>query len=110
MLFGSEILEQSMGLPATLLRFAGASLFPFAALLIYLAMKKNVSLPTTWAVIILNALWVFDSILLLLIGWIDPTVLGTAFVIFQAAGVALFASLEYVGLRKSLPYFGQTTD
>jgi hypothetical protein len=41
LLFGSEILEQSMGLPATLLRFAGASLFPFAALLILSRNEKE---------------------------------------------------------------------
>jgi hypothetical protein len=54
-----------------------------------------------WAVIVLNALWTVDSILLLLSGWIEPTELGYGFVIFQAFGVAMFAGLEYFGLRRS---------
>ncbi|MBA3713775.1 MAG: hypothetical protein H0W76_15180 [Pyrinomonadaceae bacterium] len=34
-------------------------------------------------------------------GWVEPPGLGYAFVIFQAYGVAMFAALEYLGLRKS---------
>lgn len=38
---------------------------------------------------------------LLLIGnWVAPTMLGYAFVIGQAAAVALFAELQYVGLKR----------
>ncbi len=101
LLLGSGVLEQFLGLPAELSRYAGVSLLPFAALLIYLAARENLSPPAVWAVIVLNALWTVDSILLLLSGWIEPTELGYAFVIFQAFGVAMFAALEYFGLRKS---------
>jgi len=101
MMLGSGVLEQFLGLPAGLSRYAGVSLLPFAALLVYLATRENLSPPVVWAVIVLNALWTVDSILLLLSGWIEPTGLGSAFVIFQAFGVAIFAALEYLGLRKS---------
>jgi hypothetical protein len=101
MTLGAGLLEQSLGLPAELSRYAGIGLFPFAAFLVYLARRANVSQPVVWAVIVLNALWTADSILLLLSGWIEPTGPGYAFVIFQAFGVAMFAGLEYFGLRKS---------
>jgi len=101
MTFGAGLLEQYLGLPADLSRYAGIGLLPFAAFLVYLAKRANQSQPVLWAVIILNALWTADSILLLLSGWIEPTGLGYAFVIFQAFGVAIFAGLEYFGLRKS---------
>ncbi len=101
MIFGSNLLEQFLGLPTQLSRYAGFSLLPFAALLIYLARRENLSPPAVWAVIVLNALWTVDSILLLLGGWVEPTGLGYAFIIFQAFGVAMFAGLEYLGLRKS---------
>jgi hypothetical protein len=101
MMLGSGLLEQVLGLPAELSRYAGISLLPFAAFLVYLARRTNLSQPVVWAVIVLNALWTADSILLLLTGWIEPTGLGYAFVIFQAFGVAMFAGLEYFGLRKS---------
>ncbi|MBC7933383.1 MAG: hypothetical protein H7Z38_22705 [Rubrivivax sp.] len=98
---GAVRLEQLLGLPAELSRYAGLGLLPFAAFLIYLATRQNLSPSAVWAIIILNALWTVDSILLLLSGWVTPNGLGSAFVIFQAVGVAMFAALEYFGLRKS---------
>jgi len=76
-------------------------LLPFAAFLVYLATRENLSPVAVWTVIILNILWTADSFLLLLSGWAAPTTLGYAFVIFQACGVAIFAALEYFGLRRS---------
>lgn len=98
---GAELLEQFLGLPTQLSRYSGISLFPFAAFLIYLARHENLSPFALWAVIILNALWTIDSFLLLFSGWVEPTGFGYAFVIFQAVGVAIFATLEYFGLRNS---------
>lgn len=94
-------LENMLGVPASLLRYAGLSLLPFAGLVAYLAMRRNLARPAVWAVIALNALWVADSLLLLVGGWVGPTALGYAFVIAQALVVAAFAEFEYVGLRKS---------
>jgi hypothetical protein len=101
MVLGAGALEQSLGLPAVLSRYAGVSLFPFAAFLIYLSRRENLSPPAIWTVIVLNAIWTIGSFLLLLTGWIAPNDLGNAFIAVQALGVAVFACLEYVGLRKS---------
>ncbi|MCI0416525.1 hypothetical protein L0222_27470 [bacterium] len=103
LMLGSSSLQQSLGLSAKLMQYAGISLLPFAAFVIYLATKENAVLSMVWAVILLNALWTIDSIILLLSGWIEPTAIGTAFILFQAFGVAMFAGLEYIGLRKSTP-------
>jgi hypothetical protein len=102
MALGSGPLGEYLGLPAGLLRYSGISLLPFAALLIYLATRENLSSPVVWTVIVLNALWAIQSILLLLTGWVAPTELGSTFVIAQALGVAAFAVLEYVGLKRSV--------
>jgi hypothetical protein len=101
MIFGSGFLEQILGLPAGLLRYAGISLMPFAAFLVYLATRENLSQAIVWTVIVLNVLWTADSLLLLVTGWVAPTELGYAFVIAQALGVAVFAGLECFGLKKS---------
>lgn len=103
LMLGSSSLQQSLGLSAKLMQYAGISLLPFAAFVIYLATEENAVLSMVWAVILLNALWTIDSIILLLSGWIEPTAIGTAFILFQAFGVAMFAGLEYIGLRKSTP-------
>lgn len=102
LLLGAGWLAQFLELPPDLSRLAGASLLPFAALLVYSAGRATLVPAAIWAVILLNVLWVMGSILLLVEGLIEPNSLGVAFVIFQAGGVALFAALEYFGLRQSL--------
>lgn len=101
MAFGASFLEPLLGLPVALLREAGIILLPFAALLIYIATREHLSRRWVWAVVVMNVIWVMDSILLLLSGWVSPTLLGQAFVIGQALVVAVFAELEYFGVRKS---------
>jgi hypothetical protein len=102
MLFGAGLLEGLLGLPPVLLRSAGASLLPFAALLVYAGTRQYASRAMIWAIIAWNAMWAFDSVALLFTGWIAPTGLGIAFISAQALAVALFAQLEYVGLRRSM--------
>jgi hypothetical protein len=101
MLLGAAFLDGLLGLPPALLRYAGASLLPFAALLVHVGTRAYSSRALIWAVIAWNAVWAFDSIALLCTGWLAPTGLGIAFISAQALAVALFADLEYVGLRRS---------
>jgi hypothetical protein len=103
MMAGSTMLESLLGVPATLLRYAGASLLPFAAAVAWLARRESLPNSAVWTVIAVNALWAIDSIVLLFTGWIAPTMLGYAFIVFQAIVVAGLAELQYVGLRRSNP-------
>lgn len=103
MALGAKTLEERLGMPAALLRYAGLGLIPFAALLAYLATRERTSRAGVWAVIEINATWVAASLLLLLSGWIALTGLGSAFVLLQALAVAGLALIQYVGLRKSAP-------
>ncbi|MFY1019834.1 hypothetical protein [Ectopseudomonas khazarica] len=88
-------------LPRLLLLVAGSALLPFAALLVWLSNRPQISRQVVWAVIAVNALWVIDSLLVLLIGWLSPNLFGYAFVIAQALAVALLAELQWFGLRHS---------
>jgi hypothetical protein len=101
-LAGAGMLDSVLGLPAALLRTAGLSLVPFAAFVAYVATRETLPRPAVWAIIALNALWVAESFLLMAGSSLAPTTLGQAFVIAQAAAVALLAELEYVGLRRSV--------
>jgi hypothetical protein len=89
------------GLPAGLLRGAGAVLLPYAAAVAWLALRRSVPPPraAVWAVVAINAAWAADSVGLLLSGWVAPTALGVAFVLAQAAVVAGFAVLQAAGVR-----------
>jgi hypothetical protein len=101
MLAGADLLSAMLGVPAPLLRYAGLILLPFAAMVLYLARHAHLSRAGVRTVIALNVAWVAASILALVAGWIAPTTLGVAFVIFQAVVVAGFAELQYTGLRKA---------
>ena len=52
-------------------------------------------------IVALNVLWVAASIFLLFSEAIAPNMLGIAFVCAQALAVALFAELQFVGLRRA---------
>jgi hypothetical protein len=93
-------LEGLLGLPAALLRWAGVILLPYAAVVGSLAMRARIPARAALAVIGCNAAWVVASLLLLVSGRVDPTPLGTAFVVAQALAVAGLASWQYLGLDR----------
>ena len=88
-------------LPRLLLLVAGSALLPFAAMLVWLANRTEISRQAIWAVIAVNVVWVVDSLLLLVVGWVSPNLFGYAFVIAQALAVALLAELQWFGLKHS---------
>jgi hypothetical protein len=98
-LFGWGVLVDLLGYPAGLLVPVGVSLAGYAAWLRFLATRPAVSRVGARIVIVGNLLWVVASVVLVLAGWFDPTGLGAAFVLLQAAAVAGFAALQYRGLR-----------
>ncbi|HKP60271.1 MAG TPA: hypothetical protein VJV78_26280 [Polyangiales bacterium] len=90
-----------LGLPAGLLQGSGAVLLVVAAFIAFAAKNTPQLRWPVWGVVIGNALWVVESILLLIGGNVQPTALGTAYVIAQAVVVAVLAELEFTGLRRS---------
>ncbi|KYF53049.1 hypothetical protein BE08_00460, partial [Sorangium cellulosum] len=80
MLAGAAPLAGVVGLPEALLRWSGASLLPFAALVAWVGTRERPARAAVLAVVVANALWVIDSVLLLATGWVEPTALGHAFV------------------------------
>lgn len=103
MLTAAGPLGTLLGLPDALLRFSGALLLPYAALLGFLGLRESMPKALAWAVVSGNALWAADSLLLLASGWVHPTSAGTVFVIAQALAVAMYAEFQFVGLRRSSP-------
>jgi hypothetical protein len=101
MALGAGFLTSLLGLPESLLRWAGLLLLPYAAAIAYLGTRERLSRGSVWTVIASNAVWAAASVLLLLSGWVHPSGLGTAFVIFQAVAVAAFAEAQYLGLRRA---------
>ena len=98
---GAGPLSGLLGLPSGLLFWAGIVLLPFAAILVCLGTRARVSRAAAWIVVGGNVFWALASLVLLATGWVAPTMLGYAFTIFQALVVALFAELQYFGIRRS---------
>jgi hypothetical protein len=92
---GAGLLDQPLGLPDGLLRWTGLVLVPFAAGLAWLATRPGVAPEAVRTVVALNVVWAVGTPMLLLTGWVSPTLLGQLFVLAQAAVVAGFAYLEH---------------
>jgi hypothetical protein len=101
LLIGASALDPLLGIPGPLLRYVGVILLPFAACVYFLSMRPPAR-GAILTVVALNGLWVAASLGLLAAGEIAPTALGTTFVVAQAVVVAIFAELQYVGLRRTL--------
>jgi hypothetical protein len=100
---GAGLLEGLLGLPVALMREAGLILIPFVAFVAWVGTRERLAGGAVAAIIAINVLWVVASVCLLLSGLVAPTLLGYAFVIAQAVVVALFAELQYTGLKRSAP-------
>ena len=92
-------LQAMFGLPSPLLRAVGLFLLPFAAGLLLLA-PRSARMPGLVRLIVAgNLLWIAASLVLIAATRLTLTPLGEAFVLGQAAAVALFVYLEVRGLR-----------
>ena len=100
MIAGANLLTGLLGLPVALMREAGLLLVPYVALVAFVGMRPAIPHGAVKAIIALNIAWVAGSIGLLMSGIVAPTVLGYAFVIFQAIVVGVFAELQFIGLRR----------
>lgn len=97
---GAGILSDLLHLPGTLIAGSGAVLLPYAAFVGYLASRSELPAAVVWAVIAVNALWTIDCLILLMSGWVAPNALGAGFILVQALTTAVFAELQYSGLKR----------
>ena len=98
---GGVFLADLTGIPVAVAQPLGLFLVAYAALVGWLASRTALPSAAVWAVILVNAAWVAESFLSLATGFLQPTLLGTAFVAVQALAVGAFAILQIVGVRRS---------
>jgi hypothetical protein len=91
LVIGTAPLSGLLGLPQALLFYSGLVLFPSAALMLIAARK--LSAPLVGVVIAGNAAWVVASVIVAFA--LEPTGLGVAFVLAQAAAVLVLLVLEW---------------
>lgn len=95
-------LAEWLALPAPLLRVTGVVLAIWCAYLLSVLSRARIGRGLAWSVIGVNAAWVVGSLGLLFGGLVAPNALGMTYVAVQAAGVAVFAELQFIGLRRLL--------
>ena len=93
-------LAQLLNLPSMLLAGTGAFLLVYAATVAFVATRDPLPRPLVWLFVIGNLGWALACIALLASGWLHPTGLGMAWVLAQAACVAVLAELQWAGLRR----------
>jgi hypothetical protein len=97
-LTGASLVSGLVGASEPALRGVGGFLVVFAIALLALAARPTMPAPLVRAVVVGNLGWVAASAVAAVL--VPLTVLGTVLVVVQALAVAVFADLEWVGLRR----------
>lgn len=97
---GAGWLQDLLAIQTGVLRGAGVALLGCAAFIGWIASRAQPPRALVWLVIAGNVLWAVESAISLMSGWLQPNGLGMAFVIAQAAAVALIAEVEFMALRR----------
>jgi hypothetical protein len=100
-LAAASLLSDLLGVTENVLRGTGTFLVAYAVALVVLAAMRTIPRPAAWSVVVANLLWSVGSILTVVAAGESLTGLGVAVVLVQAAAVAVFAGLQWVGLRRA---------
>lgn len=99
----TEGLSQWLRLPAPLLAATGAFLLAYAVLVGIVATRRPIPRGWVWLFVAGNAGWAVGCVALVASGVLSPSSLGMAWVLAQAATVAVLAELQWMALRARRP-------
>ncbi len=99
LIFGAAAIASITALPKTLLFGAGWALTPWVAFVAWTGSREPIRTGLVRLVVVLNVVWVVESICLLFLKSIEANSFGVAFVLTQALGVFVLAALQTTGLR-----------
>jgi hypothetical protein len=86
--------------PPLALEILGAVLALYGAFLFYTAAQAQLNRRIVIAAIVLDGIWVLDSAILLVAGWLPLTGAGMWTIGLIAVAVAVIAELKFFGLRR----------
>lgn len=89
-----------LGMPLAMLVSGGLFLAVYAAF-VWLVGSRRVGGPGAWVAVAINTVYAVGCVVVVAVGWLPLAALGVAFVLAQATAVALFAALQFCGLRCS---------
>ena len=94
-------LADPLGMTTGGLRGTGAFLVAYALALVLIAARPVIPRTAAWTVVVGNTAWILGSLGAVVAGRDTFTALGVAVVLAQAAAVAVFADLQWLGLRRA---------
>ena len=101
-IFFADSIAQLIGLANPMILVGlGITLLPFAFFVYKVSAMEVVNSKLVWVIIELDALWVLGSAILLFANVVPFTTMGKWSIGLLAEVIAIFAILEYVGLRKA---------
>ena len=101
-LFFAETVAQLIGLAnPMILVVLGIGLLPFAFFVYQVSAMKTLNYKLVWTIIVMDVMWVVGSVILLFSNLLPLTTVGKWSIGLLADVVAIFAILEYVGVRKA---------
>ncbi len=100
-LAASPAMDDLLGIPLALLMPLGLFLIAYAVVIWTVATRTHVSRPAAWTAVAINLVYAVDAVVVIVAGWFALTALGTAFVLLQAAAVALFTAAQFYALRRA---------
>lgn len=100
-LTAGPVLDGFLGTPLALLVPVGLFLLAYAVAIWIVATRSRVSRPAAWAAVAINLVYALDCVVVMVADWFPLTALGTAFVLFQATAVTLFAAAQIYALRRA---------
>ncbi|WP_107655039.1 hypothetical protein [Nocardia suismassiliense] len=101
MLAGAAVLRDPLGLPTAWSIPFGVAMLGGALALLLIAGSLEIPFHQACAVVAVNAASAIGMVVLALSGLIDLTGLGIAFLFVGATVVAVFAAVEFVGVRRA---------
>lgn len=99
--FDAGLLSPLLGLSPAFMQPVGLFLLVYAAGLAFLASRKTLPRGAVWGLVIFNAVWAIESLAIMALGWVQPTMIGQAFIAAQAAAALVVADLQYIVLRRA---------
>ncbi|HEU5097612.1 MAG TPA: hypothetical protein VFU22_01115 [Roseiflexaceae bacterium] len=99
-LVAAQPLAAMLGIPALALDIMGAIVAVYGAFLLYTAAQAQVGRRIALAALVLDVIWVIDSAVLLIAGWLPLTNAGMWTVGIVALAVVALAELKFFGLRR----------
>lgn len=96
-----DLLMREIGLARGSWILLAAFMFAWAGLTGWMGGQTRLPVWSVWLAIAVNIEWAVASLLLPTLAELTPSPLGWTVLILQAAGVLVFAELQWLGLRRS---------